>query len=94
MPPENRSGGELHPGQRIELMLANELEDQIRMVNRRLEVMASEALRLDQVNVNGDGYPTRVMQFSRHAGHTVVLEGDNRWGNPAFSRSRIWTNGH
>lgn len=73
-------GGELHPGQRIELMLANELEDQIRTVNRRLEVMASEALRLDQVTVSGEGYPTQVVQFGRHPGHTVTLTAGDRWG--------------
>jgi hypothetical protein len=35
-----------------------EMQDQIQMIIRRLEVMASEALRLGKNTVVGDGYPS------------------------------------
>jgi hypothetical protein len=42
--------------------------------------MASEALRLGQVTVSGDNYPTVVVNFQRDAALTVTLTGVNRWG--------------
>jgi hypothetical protein len=50
------------------------------MINRRLEVMASEALRTGKVTVTGEQYPTTVVDYGRDAGLTVVLTGANRWG--------------
>ncbi len=73
-------GGSLNPADRIRVLVAQELDDQIQMIDRRLEVMASESLRLGQVTVTGDEYPTKVVSYGRAAGHTITLTGGNRWG--------------
>lgn len=72
--------GELSPTERRDRLLARSLMDQREMLTRRLEVMASEALRLGQVTVTGDQYPTVVVSFGRAGGLTVALTGGNRWG--------------
>lgn len=73
-------GGELNPAQRLQMLLATDLADQIGMVTRRMEVMAVEALRTGKVTVSGDQYPTTVVDFGRHADLSVSLVNATRWG--------------
>jgi hypothetical protein len=73
-------GGNLTPQARLERTVAYELRDQTNMLTRRLETMASEALRLGQVTVQGDQYPTTLVSYARDGGLTVTLVGANRWG--------------
>lgn len=73
-------GGNATPSSRVQANLNKELLDQQEMLNRRFEVMASEILRLGQVTITGDGYPTVVVDFLRNAAHTVTLAGGDRWG--------------
>lgn len=73
-------GGEMTPMQRREARLAFELEDQLRMLTRREEVMASEAMRTGKVTVAGEQYPTTVVDYGRDAALTVTLAGGARWG--------------
>jgi hypothetical protein len=73
-------GGNLAPADRIRILVAQDLADQVDMINRRLELMAAEALRLGQVTVQGEEYPTTVVNFGRAGAHTVVLSGGARWG--------------
>jgi hypothetical protein len=73
-------GGRLGPMDRIRLLLASELLDQVEMVDRRLEIMAAEALRLAQVTVTGEDYPTVVVDYGRDAELTLTLTGGDRWG--------------
>lgn len=73
-------GGSMTPQARLEAMVRTELQDQTNMVNRRLEVMASEALRTGQITVSGELYPTTVVNYGRPGGHTVTLAGASRWG--------------
>lgn len=73
-------GGSMQPIDRHQANLARSTADQLDMLNRRKEVMASEALRTGKVTVTGDGYPTVVVDFGRNAAHTVALTGANRWG--------------
>ena len=75
-----RIGGNLTPMQRREAQLAASLQDQLDMLTRREVVMASEALRLGQVTVTGESYPTVVVNFGRDAALTIALAGGNRWG--------------
>lgn len=75
-----RIGGELSPAQRLQALLAADLQDQLEMLARRQEVMAVEALRTGKVTVKGDQYPTVVVDFGRHADLTVSLTGGSRWG--------------
>lgn len=67
--------GSLSPEQRIQVILVQELADQIRMIRRRKEIMASEALRLGTVTVSGDDYPTVTVNFGRNAALSVDLSG-------------------
>lgn len=73
-------GGNLAPAQRLQLMLASELNDQIAMLTRRQEVMAIEALRTGKVTVAGDLYPTVEVNFGRDAALTKTLAAGDRWG--------------
>jgi len=75
-----RIGGELSPAQRVQALLASDLQDQLQMLARRQEVMAVEALRTGKVTVEGDEYPTVVVDFGRHAELTVNLAQGKRWG--------------
>ncbi|RRH80113.1 major capsid protein [Variovorax beijingensis] len=75
-----RIGGELSPAQRLQALLATDLQDQLEMLARRQEVMAVEALRTGKVTVKGEQYPTVVVDFGRHADLTVELLAGDRWG--------------
>lgn len=78
-------GGSMSPQQRRDLALKLSMVDQIEMLGRRETVMAMEALRLGQVTVAGDDYPTVVVDFKRHANLTVALAGGARWGEVGVS---------
>lgn len=73
-------GGRLAPAQRREEAVQANLNDQLEMLTRREEWMASSALRLGQITVVGEEYPAKVVNFGRAAGHTVALTGAARWG--------------
>lgn len=80
-----RIGGTMAPMERVQANLGFELQDQIAMVNRRLEWMAASALALGTITVAGDGYETTVITFGRDAGQTLTLSGGNRWGQSGVS---------
>lgn len=73
-------GGNLTAAEREMANLQFEMEDQVDMLNRRLEWMAASALRTASITVAGDGFETAVIDFGRAAGLTVTLAGNNRWG--------------
>ncbi len=73
-------GGSINPRQRISRLIRQELTDQREMVDRRLEVMAAEALRTGAVTISGDLYPTANVSFGRHTSLAVTLAGTARWG--------------
>lgn len=75
-----RIGGELNPAQRLQLLLARDLIDQMEMLTRRMEVMSVEALRTGKIVVKGDEYPEVEVDFGRHADLTQVLTLADRWG--------------
>lgn len=84
---EKIGGGDLSAQQRYEANLAFEMEDQVDMVDRRLEWMAAQALTTGTVTVTGDGFPTQVINFGRAASLTVALSGAAKWGQPGVSPS-------
>ncbi len=77
--PGEQIGGSLTPMDRTRALLSFELQDQVEMVMRRLEIMAAEALRTGKVTVSGDKYPTVVVDFLRAAGNTIALAGGAKW---------------
>ena len=87
-------GGSGNPGSREQMNLVREVADQVDMLMRRKEVMASEALRAGTVTVTGEGYGTVVVNFGRAAGHTITLSGASRWGQAGIKpldNIQTWT---
>lgn len=80
-----RIGGELSPAARMQAIMASELQDQIDMLTRRMEVMAVEALRTGKVTVTGEMYPTVEVNFGRDAALTMALTLAARWGESGVS---------
>ena len=65
-------GGNMNPQDRLRALLAHDLQDQLDMLNRRLEVMAAEVLITGQSTISGDKYPTVVINFGRDPSCTVM----------------------
>ena len=75
-----RIGGEISAAEREMINLQYEMEDQIDMIDRRLEWMASSVLSTGMVTVAGEGYDTAVVDFGRDGRLTIALTGSDRWG--------------
>ena len=73
-------GGVNTPAERRMAALGRSMNDQLKMLTRREEVMASEAMRTGAVTVEGDGYPSVTVDFGRAAGLTKSLTGAAAWG--------------
>ena len=74
-----RIGGALSPMDREMANIAFEMEDQVQMINRRLEWMAANVLQTGTVTVAGDGYPTQLVNFGRDPSLTVTLAAGAAW---------------
>lgn len=75
-------GGSISPDQRRQLALAAELEDQAERIIRRKEMMAFDALFNGSVVVEGEGYPSQLVDFGRDSSLDAAsnsLTGGNRW---------------
>jgi len=96
-----RIGGDLTAQEREMANLEAELTDQIDGIDRRLEWMAASALRTGTITVVGEGFPTVMIDYGRHADLTITLgtgakwgdsgvvpsEGLEQWGNRVLKRS-------
>jgi hypothetical protein len=78
--PGEQIGGSLDPLNRMRMLLAYEIIDQVEMIQRRLEVMAAEALRTGALTIVGDNYPSQNVSFGRDGSLSVTLTGGARWG--------------
>jgi hypothetical protein len=65
-------GGNLAPADRQRALVARDMQDQLSMLNRRMEVMAGEVLTTGKSTISGDKYPTVVLDYGRAAGNTVT----------------------
>lgn len=72
-------GGTLTAEQRLQARLVEDLADQQKMLRRRLEVMAAEAVIWGKVTVTGDGFDSIVVSFGRDAALDVVLASGDKW---------------
>lgn len=77
---ERIGGGELSPEDRMQILLAQDMTDQLEMIERRMEWMAAQVLANGAVTVVGDDYPSTLVDFQRSAQHTVVKGAGSRWG--------------
>lgn len=75
--------GPVDPMQLRMLNLAQESDDQLGMLERRLEWMASQTLLTGKVTVSGEGYPTTEVDFGRDSSLSVTLSGTARWNDSA-----------
>lgn len=82
---ERIGGGGLTGMERMMANLNFELEDQVDMIDRRLEWMACQELITGTVTVAGKGFPTSLIDFGRSAALTVALAGGARWGQAGVS---------
>ena len=79
-------GGSMSASQRKNALLVKKLASHIKMITRRKEVMGIEGLKTGKVTVEGEGYPTVVVDFGRHADLTVDISGgDAEWGDEGVS---------
>jgi hypothetical protein len=65
-------GGTMSPADRVRALIAFDMQDQLNMLRRRLEVMCGEVLTTGLSTISGDKYPTQVVNFNRSATHTIV----------------------
>jgi hypothetical protein len=65
-------GGTMAPSERLRGLIAYDMEDQLNMLRRRLEVMAGEVLCTAKSTISGDKYPTVVVDFGRAASHAFT----------------------
>lgn len=75
-----RIGGALTGMEREMANLEFEMTDQIDVLTRRLEWMASSALQTATVTISGEGFPTSLVDFGRDSTLTVALTGNGQWG--------------
>ena len=76
--------GTLTPAQRQQANIVADLADQNRMMTRRLEVMAIEAVRDGRATIIGEGY-NAVVNFGRDASLTKTLLTTSRWSDVTAS---------
>ncbi|MGI4764563.1 MAG: major capsid protein [Janthinobacterium lividum] len=81
-------GGEMTGEERFMANLQFEMEDQVDMINRRLEWMAASALTTGTVTIAGDGFQTAVIDFGRKASLTIALTGAAKWGATVNAQGR------
>lgn len=74
-----RIGGEFSAAEKEMINIQLEMADQIDVVNRRLEWMASSALTTGKVIVAGEGYETKIVDFARSSDLTITLSGSDKW---------------
>lgn len=77
---ERIGGGDYSPQDRIEMLVAMDLQDQLEMIERRLEWMAAQVLNAGKITISGEEYPEVEVDFGRHADLTKTLSGVARWG--------------
>jgi hypothetical protein len=70
--PGEQIGGTMTPADRIRALIAFDMQDQLNMFRRRLEVMCGEVLATGKSTITGDKYPTQVVDFQRSATHTIT----------------------
>jgi hypothetical protein len=78
-----RIGGEMSGAQREQANLVFEMEDQVDMLERRMEWMAAQVLAGGTLTVSGEGFPTTLIDYGRSAALTIVKTGTAKWGTAA-----------
>jgi len=69
--PGEQVGGTLSPADRLRALIARDMNEQVTMLHRRLEVMAGEVLTTGKSTISGEKYPTVSLDFGRAAAAVV-----------------------
>lgn len=77
--PDEGFGGTLTPQQRGDLKVTQVLQDQLDAIDRRMELMAVEAVKTGKETVTGEDYPTQVLDFGRDAALGGNAAAGDRW---------------
>ncbi len=81
-------GGDYTPQERTLGRIRKTIDDQIMMIMRRKEVMAAEVLRTGASVIEGEDYPTQIIDYGRDPELTRTLVSAARWGeagvNPLY----------
>ena len=77
-----RIGGALSAQERVAQNLAFEMEDQVQMVQRRLEWMAANALAFGSYTVSGDGFETTLLNFNRDPALSIDISASTGSNDP------------
>lgn len=85
-----RIGGNLSAEVRIQQNLALEMQDQVELVQRRLEWMAAQAMVYGAYTVSGDGYESVYLNFARDPALTVDISSTG--SNTPWTATNIGTN--
>lgn len=85
-----RAGALLTPGDDSPMARYNAIKADIIQfhrdaVERRWEWLAAKAILDGKVVIEGDDYPSTLVDFQRAAGHTIVLGAGARWGDAGVS---------
>lgn len=70
---------QLSPYARYLQLLGDILRVHRESVDNRLEWLASQAALYGKVTLEGDDYPTTIIDFERDPSHTIILAGTARW---------------
>lgn len=73
------------PQQRYDATIADILSQHRRSIERRWEWLAAKAVIDGKVTLEGEAYPTVIVDFERDSGHTIVLGAGSRWGDTGVS---------
>lgn len=65
-------GGNMSPADRQRALVALDMQDQLNMLGRRMEVMAGQVLVTGKATITGDKYPTVVVDFGRDPNNSVT----------------------
>ncbi len=71
-------GGSLTPQQRVLAAVAADVQDQMDILQNRLEVMAAEAVIYGRQTIKGEGFDA-VVDFQKSAASKTVLSGGAKW---------------
>jgi hypothetical protein len=73
------------PQQRYNAIVADIMRQHRRAIERRWEWLAGQAILYGSVTLEGEAYPTTVIDFERDAAHSITLGASARWGDAGVS---------
>lgn len=75
--------GSLTPAERWDALVADQVSEHVRAIQRRWEWMAAQAALFAQITLVAEDYPSTFVDFGRDPSLTIALTGTARWGQSA-----------